>query len=311
MQNQNELVFETIAKTNGRFGRGIIGDMSLIIDLESGLWNVSDGLKSAAGPNGNVKIFKAWNRTQRATTEIEAVSEATGISKDKLLITITNCQNDYKGTYAHEKLLIMIMQWASPVFSVHVSNIVLAYSIMKESARRDEEQKKQEAELAQAKVRNTELRADVNKNKDTALKMHDAYQKRREINAKNIASIKRLEKQVVKKDRAIDELREDVEDKDKLIEKFIEERDRLSKEIEKIKEEYDEKHEEMKEKYDEMKEEYDDTLEEQRTVNVMNAAKIEGYEESDRLMRRKIKKIRKENEKFKDEVNEKLARLME
>ena len=41
MQNQNNLVFEVIAKTNGRFGRGKIGDISLIIDLKSGLWNVN------------------------------------------------------------------------------------------------------------------------------------------------------------------------------------------------------------------------------------------------------------------------------
>ncbi len=125
MTELKNIAFEQV---DGDYYRGRYGDFDAILRKTDGYVNVTKLCAAALNRNGNPKDFFNWVGKQ-ATDIKEAASIATGLSIDQLTDVIvggTKAQVEISGTYAHPKLVPHIASWASPIFAMHVSDIVNA-----------------------------------------------------------------------------------------------------------------------------------------------------------------------------------------
>ena len=161
-QTNLNLIYDTI---NDKFGIGCFGEFEVAIMRSNGYVNVSKLVQQAKTKNGEPKLFKNWYQNDRSKELIEAVSATTRLPIESILQEVKQGGDQrLTGTYAHPVLVPMIAQWASAVYSIKVSHIMLKYHETENKAYQIQvlqEKADLTADLAEKKALLEETRAEI------------------------------------------------------------------------------------------------------------------------------------------------------
>lgn len=94
------------------------------------------------------KEVREWLDISSAKEIIEALSTSRGIPREVLVYKITNGPNDYRGYYAHPRLIPAITSWACPKFALKAGDIVNEFINREAREAREAEERRKDAELA-------------------------------------------------------------------------------------------------------------------------------------------------------------------
>lgn len=79
----------------------------------------SDGYADATAMcQANGKLWGHYRELDRTTAYIEALTDATGLPPEQLVISTTTGPNHLRGTWIHSRLAVDLARWISPAFAV-------------------------------------------------------------------------------------------------------------------------------------------------------------------------------------------------
>jgi hypothetical protein len=110
----------TMVHTEGVL-EGIIGKLRMAMTTDHRLVNVTDIMKAS----GSSMRISHWRSLPWSSKCIEVLAAQLKITEDDILVIKKGGDSRLEqGTWAHPRLAIIIAQWISPVFAVHVSGLI-------------------------------------------------------------------------------------------------------------------------------------------------------------------------------------------
>ena len=121
MEAMNEIIFQDI---NDQYSYGLYMGITVMIMKSNGYIN---GTKLCVASKKDLFDWKRLKSTKEYIQYIE--NELTGENRSPLFITISDGDNEFRGTYLHKDLIVDLCSWISPEFKYKVQSIVNEYVI--------------------------------------------------------------------------------------------------------------------------------------------------------------------------------------